>query len=139
MAFAIPTEFVALERTIHGSRAAMLEGYIHLIRRLDEQPHWALIVGKAKEAGLQKEELCCELSLLLVDHHTLDGGADHAGPLRASQDQGQADRDARGAAGGRRCFARKGASSPDLMPLPGSGLAKHPVIPNSELLRDLSL
>ena len=62
MAFAIPTEFVALERTIHGSRAAMLEGYIHLIRRLDEQAHWALIVGKAREAGLQKEELCCELS-----------------------------------------------------------------------------
>lgn len=62
MPSALPAEFVALERTIHGSRAAMLEGYVDLIRKLDEQAHWALIVGQAREAGLQKEELCWELS-----------------------------------------------------------------------------
>ncbi len=62
MAFAVSTSFLSHERAIHGSRAAMLLAYIDLIRELDEREHWALIVTKAKEAGLRKEDLCLELS-----------------------------------------------------------------------------
>lgn len=62
MALALGTSFLAHERTIHNTRAQMLAAYIEQIRGLDEHGEWALLVGKAREAGLEKEDLCRELS-----------------------------------------------------------------------------
>jgi len=62
MAPAPRTSFVAHERTIHELRAQMLAAYIEQIGGLDEHREWAVLVGKAREAGLEKEDLCRELS-----------------------------------------------------------------------------
>lgn len=40
----------------------MLGGYLGQIKSLDEETQWALLVSKACEAGLGKEDLCEELS-----------------------------------------------------------------------------
>jgi hypothetical protein len=50
------------EREIYRSRAQLAAQYASLIQSLDETNQWALITGKALEAGLKKEELCRELS-----------------------------------------------------------------------------
>ncbi len=55
-------DFMAQEQTIHKARAQMLGAYIELIRGLNEHSEWALLVGKAREAGLGKDDLCRELS-----------------------------------------------------------------------------
>lgn len=53
---------MAYEHSIHRGRSDMLGGYLGQIKSLDEATQWALIIVKACEAGLGKEELCLELA-----------------------------------------------------------------------------
>ncbi len=62
MALAFRADFMAQEQTIHKARAQMLSAYIEQIRGLNEHSKWALLVSKAREAGLEKHDLCRELS-----------------------------------------------------------------------------
>ena len=55
-------DFMIHEHTIHNSRAEMLAAYAEQIKWLDEHTHWALLVSKAREAGLEKDDICRELS-----------------------------------------------------------------------------
>src|SRR5258708_1060787 len=52
------------ERDIDSARANLSSIYRQYLERLDEaEPgNWSKIIGKAREAGLSKEELCQELS-----------------------------------------------------------------------------
>ena len=62
MTLAFGADFMAQEQTIHKARAQMLGAYMEQIRGLDEHSQWALLVSKARQAGLEKDDLCRELS-----------------------------------------------------------------------------
>ncbi len=62
MAIAFRADFMAQEQTIHKARVQMLGAYMEQIRGLNEHSEWALLVSKAREAGLGKDDLCRELS-----------------------------------------------------------------------------
>lgn len=62
MVQAARADVMAYEKKIHNSRAVLIEDYIDLIKKLDEQAEWAMLVNKAREAGLGKEELQRETS-----------------------------------------------------------------------------
>ena len=62
MAPSHPEQFMAHEQKIYKLKAETLQTYKELLSELDEHADWALLVKKAHEAGLEKEDLCRELS-----------------------------------------------------------------------------
>lgn len=54
--------FMELEREITRLRLDLLDACIKQIQGLDEHAHWALLVARARQAGLAKEDICRELS-----------------------------------------------------------------------------